>query len=83
MIPVDLNRLREAMTHGMQERDRRDVLAGLGAAVLDVEPMWWCASRERAGERRQVEDHVWCGTCDRSEDGCGFVALVPVKGGQE
>ena len=69
MIPVDPDRLREAVWDHRQGDDDT-ILEELVQAVLDAPTVWWCAES---------------GLPMRCLDGepCGMVALVPVKGGQE
>lgn len=90
MIPVDLNRLREATESGWTQfenhgdtmvampRPRFDEYHQTSRAVLDAPTVRWCAvtgTNELGPEECE-------GVCD-PDHGCGRVALVPVKGGQE
>lgn len=74
MIPVDLNRLREAREYDMT--DRVQIERETADAVLDAPIVWFCGAFQRTAD---VE--LSCGG-HRTFD-CGWHVLVPVKGGQE
>ena len=69
MIPVDLNRLREARktwAWGIPGHQ----LTELVEAVMDAPQVWWCAGMKAGYYLSCAEPHL---------PGCGWVALVPVK----
>lgn len=78
MIPVDLNRLREARGSsvwiGGSENTADDaVINAAVGAVLDAPTVWWCANK--------MEGFSVMHACCASDHGCGFMALVPVRRG--
>ena len=90
MIPVDLDRLREAREAfgPIDPEDNHPVgiylmrqLTDAVQAVLDAPTVWWCAKyrKDLPADRRTVECHVY----PEHHPDCGWVNLVPVKGGQE
>ena len=79
MIPVDLNRLREALSPS-DMKDTFAVIDDAAEAVLNAPTVLWCGEYRRATV--MLEASGVCGECgkDAEKSGCGPVALVPVKG---
>lgn len=87
MIPVDLNRLREAQSGRMAIPERNTVRRDAVDAVLDAPTVWWCMEHDMP-ELDYERDHVACPHGQRSR----YVGWdcdmrpgkwVPVVGGQE
>ena len=81
-MTVDLDRLGEAMW----DIDCPEEHGQLVRAVLDAPTVWWCAGpmigygRPYPGDCDGTEERFSDGSVNR-HDTCGWVVLVPVKGG--
>ena len=80
-MSVDLDRLREAREYAGANTAEREYLAKTADAVLDAPTVWWCeAYRGGAGH---MDEPCVAGSKHDYPMPCRWVALVPVKGGQE
>lgn len=82
MIPVDLNRLREARDDLNDNYRESDVLTlttleATAGAVLDAPTVWFCSSAHRIGCSGPKDASI---PMREAHADCGFVNLVPVKG---